>query len=134
MQHRSRLALSCTFLMALVGCERNESSLSAGPFKVNGTTGIATGQALGIDFEVAGATGVQSEWDLKPGQSSGRVEVALADDGKIQVELLSGGRPITFQLNGTNYGTLEVGDKVVIDEDRNVTVNDTRREPQSSSS
>ena len=134
MKHRSILALSCTLLMVLVGCERKAASLSAGPFKVDGTTGIATGQALGIDFEVAGATGVQSEADLKPGQSYGRVEFVLADDVKIQLEMPSGGRPITFQLNGTDYGKLEVGDKVVIDEDRNVTVNDTKRAPQSSSS
>ena len=38
--------------------------------------------------------------------------------------------PITFKLNGTNYGTLEVGDNVIIDKERNVEVNDTARQSE----
>jgi hypothetical protein len=104
--------------------------LSAGPFQVDSNTGLATGQALGIDFEVMGASWAQLKADLRPGQSHGRTEITLADDVMIQLEMFSEGSAITFKLNGNNFDDLEEGDKVVIDEDRNVTVNGTAREPQ----
>jgi hypothetical protein len=48
----------------------------------------------------------------------------LGDDVNIRLEKVPGSA-ITFQLNGKMYGALEVGDRVVVDEERNVTVNDT---------
>jgi hypothetical protein len=43
--------------------------------------------------------------------------------------MLEGGGPISFQLNGTDFGALEEGDNVLIDEQRNVTVNGNSRGP-----
>lgn len=131
MKRPSKLALFGTLFVALVGCQAETTSLSSGSFNVNGNTGVATGEALGIYFEVANATGVQSKALLKAGQpehTSARTEITLADDAVIQLEMLESGSPISFQLNGKEFGTLNEGDRVVIDENRNVTVNGITRE------
>lgn len=52
----------------------------------------------------------------------------LGDDVSIRLEKVPG-RPITFQMNGRRYGTLEVGDQVRIDRDRQVIVNGAMRQP-----
>ncbi len=137
MKHRAILAAFCTLVIALVGCERKTATFSVAPFEVNGDTGIATGEALGIDILVAGASEARliSSANLKPGepaQSSGRAEITLADDVEIELEMIPGGRSIAFQLNGKKFGDLERGDEVVIDEDRNVAINGTQREHRES--
>ena len=135
MNDRSILALSCTLLMALIGCQKQKVSLFVGPFNVDSDTGLATGQALGIDFEVSGASEVKSKWDLKAGvQSYGWTEITLADDLTFQLEKLSNDSAITFKLNGRDFGNLDEGDKVVIDEGRKVTVNGATREPEAGQS
>jgi hypothetical protein len=116
MKRQVTLTLFCTLLMALVGCEAETTSLSDGPFHVDGNTGRATGQALGIHFEAAGATGVHAESQLKAGKpehTSASTEITLADDAIIQLEMLEGGSPISFQLNGTDLGTLDEGRQAV---------------------
>lgn len=126
------LALFGILLTSLAGCDTETSSTSSGPFNVDGSTGRATGQALGITFEVSGATGVETK-NLskagKPEHTSARTEITLADDAIIYLEMLKGGSPISFQLNGTDFGALKEGDHVVIDEARNVKVNGVQRAP-----
>lgn len=109
------------------------SGVSSGPFKVDGKTGVATGHALGIDFVVAGATGVQTRNQVaagKPKNSSASLEITLADDAIIRLEMLEAGGPISFHLNGSDIGSLKAGDKVAIDEQRKVTVNGISRSDQ----
>ena len=131
MKYLLTLILLSILLTPLVGCQEPTTSISSGSFNVSGNTGLATGQALGIDFEVAGATGVQSKAMLKAGKpehTSGQTQITLADDVVIQLEVLKGGSTISFQLNGTDFGELKEGDKVVIDKDRNVMVNGSHRQ------
>jgi hypothetical protein len=126
------LALFCTLLLAVIGCESQKSSVISGPFHVDSNTGRATGQALGVTFEVAGATGVRTVNQLAAGtpeHTSARIEITLADDLILRLEMLEGGGPISFKVNGSDFAALKKGDKVVIDENRNVTVNGTLRGP-----
>jgi uncharacterized protein (TIGR03067 family) len=106
------------------------SSVSSGPFRVDGNTGVATGNALGVDFVVAGATGVQTSNQLaagKPENTSACLEITLAHDVIIRLEMLEADGPISFQLNGIDLGSLTAGDQVAIDDQRKVTVNGTSR-------
>jgi hypothetical protein len=96
---------------------------------VDGNTGRATGKALGINFEVFGANDVELKAS-KPAEAHARREIMLAGDAVIHLEMLERGSPISFQLNGTDLGALREGDNVVIDEQRNVTVNGTPRGSQ----
>lgn len=109
------------------------SDVSSGPFKVDGKTGVATGHALGIDFVVAGATGVLTSNQLaagKPGNTSARLEITLANDVIIRLEMLDADGPISFHLNGIGLGSLTAGDQVAIDDQRKVTVNGIARSDQ----
>ncbi len=92
---------------------------------MNSDTGVATGKdAFGIDFEVAGATRASSRFELHGNTKySSWAEITLADDLRIRLATRDEGSLVTFQLNGRNFGDLKRGDQVVIDEERNVTVN-----------
>lgn len=119
-------------LTSIVGCESQTSSVTSGPFHVDSDTGQATGEALGIHFEVAGANRAHNVSQLsagEPEQTSGRTEITLADDLIIQLEMLEADGPISFNVNGSDFAALKRGDQVVIDEDRNVTVNGTKQGP-----
>lgn len=121
-------------LLAFAGCGEKKTAThppTDGDF-VRNSESRATAQVWGMHFDVADpvgtAAGSESEGGLHsdPEQTDARVKVTLGDDVSIQLEKIPG-RPITFQLNGKPYGTLEVGDRVVIDKERNVKVNDTAR-------
>jgi hypothetical protein len=131
MKHPLTLALFGT-LTALIGCDSQSSSVSSGQFHVDSDTGRATGQALGINFEVAGATRTQNLSELvagKPEHTSAQIEITFADDLIIRLEMLEEGGPISFKVNGNDFAALKKGDKVVIAENRNVTVNGASRGP-----
>lgn len=90
---------------------------------------MATGKdAFGIDFEVAGADRAESESEVhgNPKYSS-RAKITLADDLTIELVTKHEGKLVSFRLNRRNFGDLKRGDKVVIDEERNVTVNGEKR-------
>ena len=125
------IASLCALLFALVSCGRKTTSTtSVGPFNVDGDTGMATGQAFGIGFKAAGATGAEVTSNLSgSNQSSSRAEITLADDLKIALETAEEGDSVAFQLNGKKLGNLEKGDEVTIGEDRDVTVNGEKRTP-----
>ena len=136
MKYQKPIIPLCALLLALVGCEKKAATLpvSDGTWTVNHDTGMATGKdAFGIDFEMAGATKVESKFDLSGNpENSSRVEVALADDLEIELVTMNGGDIVAFHLNGRKFGNLKRGDKVVIDEERNVTVNGETRPPAES--
>ncbi|SHK46785.1 hypothetical protein SAMN02745181_3858 [Rubritalea squalenifaciens DSM 18772] len=129
MKNHSLLIALFAFLLALVGCEKETRNFSVGPFEVNSKTGIATGQALGVEFAVAGASQAQTESKIgTPDYSSGRATITLAADVTIELKQLEDNKGIAFQCNGKKYPTLTKGDKVVIDEVRKVTINGTEQE------
>lgn len=115
-------------LISLVGCERRATPVTVGPFEVNSETGVATGKAFVIEFNVAGATGadVTSELAGSP-ESTSRAEITLADDLKINLQTTEGCNAVTFELNDHSFGALERGSKVEIETDRSVMVNGEKR-------
>ncbi len=133
MKYRTILATFCAILLAVVGCERKETPVAVGPFNVSRDTGVATGQAFGIEFNVEGASGAEIKSDLSGSpKSSSRTEITLADDLKIKLQTINEGKSVTFELNGKNFGDLKRGDKVEIEKSRNVLVNGGKRTPENS--
>jgi hypothetical protein len=133
MKQQIAVATFCVLLLALASCREETafSSVSVGPFHVNDDTGMGNGQALGVDFEVAGASRAEVTFDLSTNpQRSSRAEITLADDLKIELETRNEGNSVAFELNGKKFGNLAKGDEVVIDEERNVTVNGEARPPE----
>jgi hypothetical protein len=130
MKHQTIITTLCALLLGLLGCERKTIyPVSDGSFSVNSDTGMATGKdAFGIDFEVVGADRAESKSEVhgNPKYSS-RAEITLADDLTIELVTKDEGKLVNLRLNGRNFGDLKRGDKVVIDEERNVTVNGEKR-------
>lgn len=134
MKHKTIITTFCA-LLALLGCDRKAISTSSvvGPFNVSSDTGIATGQAFGIEFKIAGASGAEIASDISSSsKSSSRTEITLADDLKIKLKTMNEGTSVTLDLNGKNFGTLERGDKVEIEKNRNVMVNGEKRTSEDS--
>lgn len=128
MKHRTIIATLCAILLALPGCERTAAPGTVGPFDVNGGTGVATGQAFGIEFKVSGASKAEVTSGLSGNpRYSSRAEITLADDLRIARETVGEGNSVTLQLNGKEFGDLERGDEVVIEADRSVMVSGERR-------
>lgn len=128
MKQTLALAISGIVLASLLGCVGEKTSISSGSFHVDSNTGLAIGEALGIEFEVANATGVHTVSQLsagKPEHTSAQLEIKLAEDLTIRLEMLEAGGPVSLEVNDVEITTLNAGDRVVIDEDRNVTVNGT---------
>lgn len=131
MKLKNIIALFCAF-MVLQGCDKEEIVTPAkfGPFNVNTDTGVATGQAFGIKFNMAGATGAEFKTRLTGAvKIPSWAEITLAEDLKFRLETMIGSSSVDFQFNGKNYGKLESGDKVEIDRSRNVMVNGKKRSP-----
>ena len=128
MKFQTIIATTCV-LLALNGCEQKPvTSAAVGPFNVNSETGTATGQAFGIEFNVTGASGAEVTSDLSGSpKSPSQAMITLADDLKINLATTNEGNSVTFELNGTHFGSLERGDKVEIEKSRNVIVNGERR-------
>jgi hypothetical protein len=140
MRHRWIFATFCTLLIALVGCGEKISTKNVVIFPpadgdfVNNLDGRGTAQVWGMTFEVAepigGVSGSFFEGMLSHSEKTdARHTIKMGDDVNILLEKVPGSG-ITFQFNGENYGTLEVGDNVVIDKERNVTVNGTMHRPE----
>ncbi|MEZ5431230.1 MAG: hypothetical protein R3F31_08645 [Verrucomicrobiales bacterium] len=56
MKYHTRLTMFCAILLSVIGCEKKSPPVSVGPFDVNRDTGVATGEAFGIHFNVEGAS------------------------------------------------------------------------------
>lgn len=63
-----------------------------------------------------------------PENNKGQMTFNVGSDVNIRLQRVPG-RPVLFELNDQTYGTLDPGDKVVIDKERSVTVNGTVRKP-----
>ena len=127
---RISLVVLCAVLLPVVGCGRKATVVSGSTFSVDGRTGTATGQAFGIEFTVAGASGTEiTSQTGGASTSSNRTEIILAGDAKIRLEMENEGKSVVFHLNGRHLGSLAQGDKVEITKDRHVTVNGKERAP-----
>ena len=130
------LATYCTLLAALAGCGQATKDTyppSSGDY-VKNSGGLGTAKVWGISFDVeepvGESTGSRFNGSLssEPEKTNARIEITIGDV-KIRLEKVPGS-PITFEFNDKKYRTLEVGDKVSIDKERNVKVNGSSREPQ----
>lgn len=126
MKQQITIAAFCVLLFALSGCQEQagNTSVAVGPFSVNSDTGLADGQAFGIEFEAMGASKSEVKFMLSGNsQDSSNASITLADDLHIKLKTMNEGKSVAFQLNGKEICNLAPGDKVVINEERNVTVN-----------
>lgn len=136
MKHPLLFALCCTILAVHIGCGQNTATPyppSSGDY-VKNFDGRGTAKVWGITFDVAEPVGrsAGSRFDGSPSndpeKTDARIEITIGDV-KILLEKIPGS-PITFGFNGDNYGTLEIGDKVSLDNERNVKVNGSERKPE----
>lgn len=128
MNYKPIIAVVVTLLLASLGCGNNATPVNVGPFSVDGDTGVATGQAFGIKFNTARGTKVEViSVALDSSGTVQRAAITLADDLRIDLQTVEGAESATFQLNGRQFGILQAGDAVGIDEERNVTVNGDKR-------
>jgi hypothetical protein len=81
------------------------------------SSGASTDDAIDANF-------VDSE------KSSARKRFALGDEITIELDSIDE-TEVRFIFNERDFGTLNLGDKVGIDDERNVVVNGTRRSPDS---
>jgi hypothetical protein len=138
MKHALLLTMYCIFITVLSSCGRDQST-STDPVLSGGTVtnfdGRGTASVWGITFDVVEPVGTSAGSRLDgtissdPDETNARNEITIGDDVKIRLEKVPGSA-ITFGLNGKKYGTLEAGDTVLIDGERNVNVNDSLRHPE----
>ncbi len=124
-------------LLALTGCGGTSKPAippTLGDF-VKNNKGIGTAQVFGIEFSVRVNSSGASTDDaidanfVDPEKSNFRKRFTLGDDITIQLDSVDESK-VQFLFNDQNYGTLNVRDKVVIDDDRNVEVNGKPRLPK----
>lgn len=66
---------------------------------------VATGQALGIEFEVAGTSKVEViSGTLGPPNYGKKAEIKFADDLRVELENADDETSATFRLNGKDFG------------------------------
>jgi hypothetical protein len=127
-------------LLLLVGCGGSstpEIPPTTGDF-VKNNNGVGTAQVFGIDFRVSVNSGGASTEDsiaanfVAAEQSSARKRFTFGDDITIQLDSVNQAE-VGFIFNGQNFGNLNVGDEVVIDDERHVQFNATPRLPMSAS-
>lgn len=121
-------------LFLLVGCSENSTPPippSNGDF-VRNSNGVGAARVFGIDFSVAvNSSGAGTDTDIhadfvEPDESSAMKRFTLGDDVRIQLDSIDESQ-VRFTFNDQDFGILSVGDKVVIDKERNVEVNGTQR-------
>ena len=135
MKHALLIALCCTLFTIASGCGNTISTYPPSiDDYVKNSDGRGTAQMWGITFDVVEPVGTSagSSFDgslsTDPKKTDARVDITLGD---VEIRLdKTPGNPITLTVNGNDLGTLEVGDTVSIDKDRNVQVNGAAREPE----
>ena len=131
MKKRIRTAVISTILLFTVaGCEP-PTPAQPQAFNVSIKDGRGTAEAWGISIDVAETTS-ETVLGKEEGTSSSNPEetdlrrtITLSD-----VTIVLRKRsvdPITLKINGKPFGELQIGDKVTIDKDRNIKVNDVAR-------
>lgn len=134
----SIFALLSALLFTLFGC----NSAPAPPFPPtvndfvrNDPTG-GTAKVFGINFQVeTTSNGASTEFDFHanfadPSQSRAKIRFTFGDDVNVLLESIDQTK-VRFQFNDRDFGTLNVGDEVTINEQRAVEVNGVIRSPES---
>lgn len=122
--------------VALVGCSSSSAPAippTAEDF-VKNESGVGTAKVFGIDFRIAADSGGGTAEDkihanfLDGEQSSASKRFTLGDDVVVQLDSINESE-VEFRFNEKDYGTLKVGDQVVIDAEGSVEVNGAARMP-----
>ena len=126
-------------LAFLTGCDGNPSPFStkpaAPPFStgsdITNLDGSATGTVWGVSLQIEETTGgVSISVDSTASAVSGTTAKGTFKIGKDTLEFTKDATsPIYLRVNGKDYGTIAVGDSLVIHADRSVTINGEAREP-----
>ena len=109
------------------------SSTTVGGDSVTNQNGEGTGEVAGVKIEVQGlkdkSAGVTHAFDLSQGpEGTGASERWDVNFGEVRLVLeRENDGPIMVKVDGKIYGTVEKGDRLVIDKDRNVSVNGQSR-------
>jgi len=132
MKRRIRTAvISIILLITATGCDP-PTPAQPQAFNVLIKDGRGTAEAWGISFDVAETTSErvvgreEGTSSSNPEETNLRRTITLSDV-TIVLEKRSVA-PITLKINGKPFGDLQTGDKVTIDKDRNIKVNDAARE------
>jgi len=94
--------------------------------------GQATARAEGVEFTIlkpgSGGSGSSSTTrsGIGPGASEARYEIRLGD---VHIVVEKRGSRLTLSVNAANYGAIQRGDSVIINEAREVLINGQRRSP-----
>lgn len=122
-------------LLGVVGCGPNPTvpiPPTAGDF-VENNNGVGTARVFGIDFDIqANASGTSTDDTVRADfldveKSHATKRFTLGNDITIQLDRIDDSHA-RFQFNDQDFGTLHVGDKVVVDDKRAVQVNGELRE------
>jgi hypothetical protein len=132
------IATTSLFLLITTGCSYTTTTTTTvtNGDSVSNMDGTGTGNVAGVEIEVlelanhksgithsvnitATTTGADETetWDVHFGE----VSVLLAQENN---------GPVSLTVDGLKYGTVAEGDRLVIDADRNVMVNDKTRTPE----
>ena len=130
------LRLTILIFLALTACDYGSAPRippSSGDY-VKNAGDRSTAKVFGIDFRVsASSSGASSEGVLDadlatPQKSFAEKSFTLGDDIAVTLESIDEST-VHFTFNGQNFGTLNIGDQVVIDDEEKVTVNGQSRQP-----
>ncbi len=126
-------------LLTLVGCGNNSTPAippTSGDF-VKNSDGVGTAKVFGVEFSVnVNSSGASSSDSFRldavdPDKSVAQKRFTIGDDVAVELESIDESE-VSFLFNDQDYGYLKVGDKVVIDDERNIEVNGSLRLPTSS--
>lgn len=126
----------CILLLAIVGCGTQPTPAippTSDDFVKNGN-GVGTARVFGIDFRMkTDSSGASAQTEIsanfvEPERSTARKRFSLGDDVTIELESIDESQ-VRFVFNKQDFGILYVGDEVVIDDQRDVEVNGTKRLP-----
>lgn len=123
-------------LLLLVGCGSNTELPipPTGDDFADNRAGVGTARVFGIDFRVSvQGHGVSSDATfhanlVETEKSQASKSLTMGEDVSIELESINESE-VRFVFNDQDYGTLHVGDEVVIDEQRTIEVNGKTRIP-----
>jgi hypothetical protein len=133
MKQRLFFVTCCAILVAVGGCGKASHSTyppTSGDF-VKNENGHGAAKVWGIAFDVTDVAGGGSSshftgsLNSDPEKTDARNDFSMGDV-RIRLEKVPG-KPLSIRLNDKEYGALNIGDKVSIDKERKMKVNDSLR-------
>jgi hypothetical protein len=130
------LLLFSSLIFSVIGCQR-QVDIPIPPTNsgfIENSFGVTTARVFGIDFEIDGTSGgVNASTDtnvnfIEPKKSLAKKSFTIGKDCAIELTSINEST-VNFRFQAQEFGVLRVGDRVIIDEKRNVIVNGEPRLP-----